>query len=512
MTRHRTHPRSAVSVALAALSTLGGAFAVLFAGCGSESSADVTASLDGSPEPLDATESFADVVRLEGAAECVNLKCFQDPCSGAPMKTTLTGTVFDPAGKNPLYNAIVYVPNAPLAPVAEGLSCDTCGVVASGSPIAIAITAADGTFTLENVPAGVDVPLVIQLGKWRRSVVIPKVAACQSTAITDVELTRLPRNRAEGHIPRFAVATGGADPIECLLRKAGIDDAEFTLPSGDGRVHLFHASGGIALATPDAGDADASDAFDGATPPASELWDSAATLEGYDAVMLPCEGGPYAEQKSEAARQAMLEYVNAGGRLFVTHFASSWLESGPAPLPSAVNWEHDDADRSDNINALPVIFGEVEIGFPKGKAFADWLAYVGASTDAGYAKLPLEAWRHDVGSVNKPPSQPWIRADTRTGWPPGLAPPGAREVIQHFTFNTPIEAGIGDAGEPLQCGKVVFSDFHVSVAERVEAEPFPRSCKDDPMTAQEKALEFMLFDLSSCIQKDDEPPPVPPLK
>ena len=79
----------------------------------------------------------------------------------------------------------------------------------------------------------------MQTGKWRRQITVPNVPACTSTALTDKNQTRMPQNKSEGDIPLIAIATGGSDAVECLLRKVGIDEAEFTNDSGAGRMHLF---------------------------------------------------------------------------------------------------------------------------------------------------------------------------------------------------------------------------------------------------------------------------------
>ncbi len=72
-----------------------------------------------------------------------------------------------------------------------------------------------------------------------------------------------------------------------------------------------------------------------------------------------------------------------------------------------------------------------------------------------------------------------------------------------MSFNTPV----GAAADAV-CGRVVFSNLHVGAGEQggVSDDPqadFPDGCKTADLSAQQKALEFMLFDLSSYIQKDD---------
>jgi len=75
-----------------------------------------------------------------GKGACTGIQCNVDKCSGA-TQTSLSGVVYDPAGVNPIYNALVYVPNVTeLAAVPTGASCDRCSATASGQPIATALT------------------------------------------------------------------------------------------------------------------------------------------------------------------------------------------------------------------------------------------------------------------------------------------------------------------------------------------------------------------------------------
>jgi hypothetical protein len=407
---------------------------------------------------------------LCGHDPCVNLCKRQDSCA-AGAKTTLTGTVLAPTPRDfgdpdPIYNAIVFIPNAPVQPFTAGVSCDRCGAQVSGAPLVQTTSGPDGRFILENVPSGDNVPLVIQLGRWRRQVVIPHVDPC-TTAALPAELTRLPRHKGEGDIPLIAINSGNADALECVLRKIGIADSEFTPPTGAGRVHVYQANG-VTLAA--------------ATPLASQLFGDAATLARYDMVLLPCEGMRLA--KNPLHQQRLVEYANAGGRVFATHFSYTWLYN-VSPFSGTATWAPDQPEPKD-----PLV-GVIDQSFAKGAALAQWLQTVGASLTPGLIRISQP--RHDVDAVT-PPSQRWIYSSLPS-------------TLQHFTFNTPVGA-VPDQ----QCGRVLFSDFHVADASTIN-KTFPNECLGMPLTPQEKVLEFMLFDLASCVRPDSQisvPPVIPP--
>ena len=423
---------------------------------------------------------------------CTNPACNQVQCE-AGKSTTIRGTVYDPAGKVPLYNVVVYVPSAPLDPLpSTGATCDQCGGTVSGSPIVTTLTDAKGEFVLDNVPAGTNIPLVMQVGKWRREVTLPSVPSCVDTTLTDRNLTRLPRNQGEGSIPRIAITTGGADPLECLPRKIGLDDAEFTTAGGAGRVQLFTGGGWTdaqSVAHPAAA-AFASSLNGGAAfAPAGPLWGSSATLKQYDIVLMACEGELNDTSKPVAARQALYDYENAGGRVFASHWHRYWFSDGPAPVPSVGTW----MDRIDPAAAGVIATGSVNTSFPKGEALKEWLVNVGASTTPG--ELPIKDSKHNLDATNPAEAEQWITMPNPNA--------GNQTAVEYMTFNTPIDQPVA-----AQCGRVVYSDLHVSSGD-VTGKPFPSGCITTELSPQEKALEFMLFDLSSCVQSDNVAPIIP---
>src|SRR5262249_4154106 len=101
-----------------------------------------------------------------GKCGCTGV-CASVPSCAAGTTTTLTGTVYDPAGLHPLYNALVYIPNDPsdpgLKPFAAGISCDQCGAPAAGNPLVSTHTDAQGKFTLKGTPVGSSVVVVVQI-------------------------------------------------------------------------------------------------------------------------------------------------------------------------------------------------------------------------------------------------------------------------------------------------------------------------------------------------------------
>jgi len=402
--------------------------------------------------------------------------------TGGACVTSVSGTVYDPAGVLPLYNVSVYAPTTALTPIAEGTTCDRCGQP-SGTPAAMALSDTKGTFTLTGISPGVNVPIVFQVGKWRREVTIPTVAACANTPLTDANLTRLPRTKTEGHIPKIAVTTAGADALECFIRRIGIADTEFTDEFGAGRVHLY--AGGDGTASFEAG---------GSFTAATTLWSNRPKLASYDMIAMGCEGSvsKFIDQKPQTSVDNIAAYANGGGRLLFSHYGFQWLQRSPDFSATAAyvgSLNPPTAAASDPINLT------VNTTSPKGAAFADWLAgpIVMASPTRG--QIAVAGLEHSVTGV-VPPTTEWIYLASN--------PQASNQrSSQYLSFNTPV-----GTPEANQCGRVIFTDMHVKQSVSTVAgaggddsdpgKPFPSGCKINAGTPQMKALEFLFFELGAC--------------
>ena len=461
------------------------AFLATFAfGCGATRDVDPDPLGGGNPDAedqeggltFDADDPF-DVGDGQPPKPCTGLACNKASCTGA-TKTTISGVVYAPNGKLPLYNVIVYIPNAELSPLPKGATCDKCGALASGDPIVTALTNYKGEFTLNDVPVGDNIPLVIQLGKWRRQVKIPKVNPCVDNKLTDPNLTRLPKNQSEGNMPKIAVTVGGCDKLSCMLPKVGIDASEFGVDGTPKAVHFYKPDSGFLLDGP------------AGMKSARVLWDNADKLKEYDIAIFSCECSEMPTTKGTASYAAVNNYLNAGGRIFTTDFQYLWYKQSPDPAMQSVMPIPGGAPTGGN----PV---NLKTDFPKGKALADWMSYVDKTVT--YGKVKCDYVFNNFSPADPAKSQLWGSSSGGSG---GAGPGDNPKFI---TINTPV-------GKPVesQCGKAVHLDAHINGSDTINAS-FPAGCTS-PIKEGEEAFAFFFFDLASCIQKEGDPPKPPPIK
>jgi hypothetical protein len=436
------------------------------------------------------------------------LDCFVDSTCATP--TTLTGTVLDPAGKNPLANVVVYVPEDPahIAPIATGTSsCHTCETAVSDT-VTATLTDENGHFKLSGVPTGSNIPVVVQIGKWQRVIRVASVGDCQTTQLP-TSLTRLPRKRSEGSLPHMALLTGGCDNVACFLQNVGVDASEFSAPGAGGAVDVYQGLGATgpaaALSNGVAGDC---------TTSACPLWSSKQALEAYDAVFLGCECGAHDETKPPASLQAMHDWLGEGGRVFATHSQTTWFEKGPADGQSLAAW-------TDAASTATGPFA-VNTTFQGGASLKSWLATVGALDANGFVTIDPADVSTSVTTVSSVASA-WI---TDTPTPDGgarMADGGAQtpadvgtpsKNVAAFTARTPL-----DAGPLATCGSIDVTDIHPGGGLGIESASsdgsmapadVPAACPVRDLNAGEKVLEYLFFNQSACVGGGSRPPPLPP--
>jgi len=416
-----------------------------------------------------AVEAFPDSIYGSGFEACSNYECAQVHCAGSGT-TSISGTVYAPNGTLPLPNVEVYVPNGSVGAFVDGPNAPRCDVAPSGHPLVATLTDANGHFSLANMPATTDVPVVLLAGKWRRQITVASVPQCANTPV-DVALTRLPATHLEGDIAHLAVVTGSADGIECLMRKTGVADSEFSTSASSGRIHLYAGTSGGATFKFDATNGGATFAS------ASTLWASSAALSAYDQVMLGCDAGPNPGSAiSGNALIAMQSYADAGGRVYFSHWHNYWVQQ-------AAGWSS--IASCGNLATVPdPLLAQVASDFPQALTEYNWLVTTGASAVAG--TLSINAARQTAISIDGNVARRWIYATANS-----------QPSMQVFTFATPVVA------QPsAQLGRVLFTDMHDASDTSGTTKAFPSGgCVSSVtlMTPQEKALIYATFDLQRCV-------------
>ena len=231
---------------------------------------------------------------------------------------------------------------------------------------------------------------------------------------------------------------------------------------------------------------------------------AAGTFANYDQILFPCWGVDPTTKNSTNAKpnaelQNLVTYANEGGHFFATHYSYTWLYKNN-PFNTTATWDV-------NYNSFNSGTAQVQVPTvnPEGTIFTEWLHLVGALPTP--PNLTILNPRHDVDKVVAP-SVDWIS---------GADPGDGTAMLYHYTFDTPV-------GAQNQCGHAIFSDFHVANASAGPTTIFPAECMKNettgktcttaapcPMTPQEKVLEYMIWDLASCVPGPPAPPSCTPI-
>jgi hypothetical protein len=218
-------------------------------------------------------------------------------------------------------------------------------------------------------------------------------------------------------------------------------------------------------------------------------------------------GGAQTPNETVAGYTNLHDWLNEGGKVFASHYHYTWFRDNPDPKWKAT------AQWLGSSIAGGMGTDDIDTTFPKGQAFAAWMGNVGALTSSGPPPtISLSSIASSMGTVNTATTQRWIYD------PNGATVPEAGTVTsetKYMSFLTPIggttQPADGGSGESVvYCGKAVFTDLHTSSGLFAQASSVPAKCTAGPLTAQQKALEYLFFDLAACVAPEDKPPPMPP--
>lgn len=386
-------------------------------------------------------------------------------CSGE--ESTITGIVYAPNGVDPVPNATVFIPYKHPELFSAEVRCEACGSLGTENALWSTKTKADGSFSLSGVCPG-DRSIVFQNGRFRRFL---ELTIDPSTTIPiSAANSRLPKRTAEftalDAIPRIAVATGDYDNMECVLRNMGIEvidlyeAAEFTVSPNQ-------------------------------LTPFGELINNLEKMKRYHIIFINCTDNTYENLLSnEVIRKNIADYVDAGGRLYVTDWSYDWIESIPTLSPF-IDFEPGASDsQPEGINAAALGSEGIELDATiVDPDLGNWLKNFPNTVHESATKFTSKIthfasnWimMHDLDSETKL----WVEGDV---YSTDGSISGTKPLTVTFNYRS--------------CGKILFSSYHTAGRDEADIffpKPFPNYC-NDKFSPQERILEYLIFHIANCVE------------
>jgi hypothetical protein len=374
--------------------------------------------------------------------------------NGGTSGNSISGTVLAQNGVDRIAGALIYVPQDGNATGSENETDD--GAAPDDPHFAYAYSLADGTFTLDNVPQGAQLVIIIK-GAFHKLVNVNVAAGANALAAAD---TTLPATGGGGGTtPQIAVVTGNYDHIQNVLAKMGMGDVDSSGVLVEGSQHFTLIDG--------------NDSLDNTTayPNFDTFFSSQANLDAFDVIFINC-GNNYEDWffSTPAAVSALKNWVEAGGRLYCSDWSYDFVEQ---LWPDRINFFG--SDSIDGLSAVAETRDAAAMGVDM------------ASVDATIVDDNLRAWL-DQSSVNvlnndnTATISDWLVAWVVTQ----SAAAGTKTWVQ-----APVQA-TGEAGTTLRpltisfqagSGTVLFSCYHT---EETPSASF---------TTNDRILEYLLLEV-----------------
>lgn len=385
-----------------------------------------------------------------------------NPDSGSqdalPTIATLDGRVVAPEGTIPISSALVYLADAPPAPIPDGVFCDECVKLAADDEYTL--TSPDGTFSLAATSTGTQY-LIVQKGQFRK---VRQIDVIEGPQQVDPEFTRLPgrMNKAAGDdIPKMAVIVGQWDAIEVSLGKLGLAEV---IPGAFGSSTVNKDTAGFAMVE----SSWPPDLQDPMQNPSKFLKDY-SVLSQFHIVFIPCSGSEGTTctdtlPDDQQVQENLQRFVSEGGKLYVTDYSYEYIRR---PWPGFVTWDTETA-----ATGSACLTGEYD-------------------APATVDDPEMKEWLAAQGILNFDVEANWTRI-TSLHTQQGLDPQGLPVDV------TP-KAWVKGSQNPAtisfedKCGRVLFSTYHTEAS------------GEATLLAQEKALMYVLLEVGVCVG-----PPIPP--